>query len=81
MLVAWRDASGTARLTTEEIFANTVLAPMLRELHQLHPNIKIELDTARELRNLGAGETDVALRGTKSLPPAGVVGRRLCIDD
>ena len=32
-----RDVSGTVRLTTEEIFANTLLGPMLRELHDLHP--------------------------------------------
>ena len=76
-----RDVTGTVRLTTEEIFANTLLAPMLRELHRLHPDIKIELDTARELRDLGAGEADIALRSTKTTPPAGVVGRRLCIDD
>jgi DNA-binding transcriptional LysR family regulator len=76
-----RDATGTVRLTTEEIFANTLLAPMLRELHRLHPDIKIELDTARELRDLGGGEADIALRSTKTTPPAGVVGRRLCTDD
>ena len=76
-----RDVSGTVRLTTEEIFANTLLGPMLRELHDLHPEIIIELDTARELRDLGAGEADIALRSTKSPQPAGVVGRRLCIDD
>jgi len=76
-----RDVSGTVRLTTEDIFANTVLAPMLRELHLLHPEIKIDLDTARELRDLGAGEADIALRSTKSSQPAGVVGRRLCVDD
>src|SRR5687768_13136817 len=39
-----RDVSGTVRLTTQEIFAVTLLAPMLRELHDLHPEILIELD-------------------------------------
>lgn len=76
-----RDVSGTVRLTTEEIFAHTMLGPMLRELHELYPDIRIELDTARQLRDLGAGEADIALRSTKSPQPAGVVGRRLCIDD
>jgi DNA-binding transcriptional LysR family regulator len=76
-----RDLSGTVRLTTEEIFANTVLGPMLRELHELHPQIVIELDTARELRELGSGEADIALRSTSLAQPAGIVGRRLCIDD
>ncbi len=76
-----RDGSGKVRLTTEEIFANTLLGPMLRELHELHPDIVIELDTARELRDLGKGEADIALRSTGREQPAGTVGRRLCIDD
>jgi DNA-binding transcriptional LysR family regulator len=76
-----RDASGTVRMTTEEIFANTLLGPMLLELHDLHPGIVIDLDTARELRDLGSGEADIALRSTGRPQPAGVVGRRLCIDD
>ncbi len=76
-----RDLGGTVRLTTEEIFANTLLGPWLRELHDLHPEIRIELDTARNVRDLGAGEADIALRSTSQPAPAGVVGRRLCIDD
>ena len=76
-----RDLTGTVRLSTEEIFAVTLLSPMLRELHELHPDIRIELDTSHELRDLGGGEADIALRATGTEPPAGVVGRRLCIDD
>ncbi|WP_309660905.1 LysR family transcriptional regulator [Sphingomonas sp.] len=76
-----RDLTGTVRLSTEEIFAVTLLGPMLRDLHDLHPDIRIELDTSHELRDLGAGEADIALRATSTEPPAGVVGRRLCIDD
>ena len=76
-----RDSSGTVRITTQEIFANTLLAPMLRELHDRHPEILIELDTAQELLELGDGQADIALRSTAQEPPAGTVGRRLCIDD
>ena len=76
-----RDLGGTVRLTTEEIFANTLLGPWLRELHDLHPEIRIELDTVMTIRDLGAGEADIALRSTAQPAPAGVVGRRLCIDD
>ncbi len=68
-------------ITTQEIFANTLLAPMLRELHERHPEIVIEIDTAQELLELGEGEADIALRSTASDAPAGIVGRRLCIDD
>ena len=76
-----RQVGGIVRLTTEEIFANTLLGPMLRELHDRHPDIVIELDTAREIRDLGKGEADIALRSTGKEQPAGTVGRRLCIDD
>ncbi|MDQ3077392.1 MAG: LysR family transcriptional regulator [Pseudomonadota bacterium] len=76
-----RDLSGTVRLTTEDIFAQTLLGPMLRELHDLQPQILIDLDTAQAIRDLGAGEADIALRSTKLAQPAGIVGRRLCVDD
>lgn len=76
-----RDTSGVVRITTQEIFANTLLGPMLRELHELHPDIVIEIDTRQELLDLGEGEADIGLRSTASEQPAGVVGRSICIDD
>jgi DNA-binding transcriptional LysR family regulator len=76
-----RDSSGVVRITTQEIFANTLLGPILRELHELHPQIVIEIDTQQELLDLGAGEADVALRSTAGEAPAGLVGRSLCVDD
>jgi DNA-binding transcriptional LysR family regulator len=76
-----RDLSGIVRITTEEIFAVTLLAPLLRELHELHPEILIELDTAQTIRELGAGEADIALRSTTIEKGSGLVGRRLCVDD
>ena len=76
-----RDLSGIVRLTTQEIFANTLLGPMLKELHEQHPEIVIEVDTQQELLDLGDGQADIALRSTSQEQPAGVVGRRLCIDD
>ena len=76
-------SSGTVKITTEEVYAITVLAPLLRELHELHPDIVIELDTSQAVRDLGAGEADISLRSTKqdSQLSAGLVGRQLCIDD
>lgn len=77
-----RDLSGKVKLTTEEVYAITLLAPMLRELHERHPEILIELDTSQQVRDLGAGEADISLRSTKEeQQPAGLVGRQLCIDD
>ena len=77
-----RDFSGTVKLTTEEVYAITLLAPILRELHERYPEILIELDTCQAVRDLGAGEADISLRSVKSDDqPAGLVGRQLCIDD
>jgi DNA-binding transcriptional LysR family regulator len=69
------------RITTEEVFAVTLLTPWLRELHAEHPEIRIELDCTRELRDLGSGEADIALRSTSSAQPEGLVGRALQSDD
>lgn len=78
-----RDLSGTVRITTEEIYAITLLAPLLPQLHELHPDIVIDLDTSQVVRDLGAGEADVSLRSTKADPAlsAGLVGRKLGKDD
>jgi DNA-binding transcriptional LysR family regulator len=77
-----RQVSGSVKITTEEIYAITLLAPLLRELHEAYPDIVIELDTSQQVRDLGAGEADISLRSTKSeIQQAGLVGRQLCIDD
>lgn len=76
-----RDLSGTVRLTTQEIFAITLLSPMIKELHDKHPEILLEVDTQQDLLDLGEGQADIALRSTGQEASAGVVGRRICIDD
>jgi DNA-binding transcriptional LysR family regulator len=77
-----RDVSGTVKITTEEVYAITLLTPLLRELHDKHPEIRIDLDTSQTVRDLGAGEADISLRSTKGPgQAAGLVGRQLCIDD
>ena len=72
-----REASGTVRLTVLEIYAVTVLAPILRDLHEAHPAIHIELDTTDEPRDLASGGADIALRGSGSPKGGGLVGRRI----
>ena len=75
-----RDLNGSVRITTEEIYAMGVIAPLLRDLHDRHPEIRIELETGQDIRDLGSGEADIALRSSAAEQPAGVVGRRLCAD-
>ncbi len=75
-----REISGTVKLTTGEIYAVTLLAPILRDLHVAHPGIRIELDTSDEVRDLCAGAADIALRSTKQLSGDGLVARRIAWD-
>jgi DNA-binding transcriptional LysR family regulator len=76
-----RNLSGTVRITTEEIYAQVLLTPLLRELRDRHPDILIELDTSQDVVDLGSGAADIALRSSSAAQPAGLVGRQLCIDD
>jgi len=75
-----RDATGTVCLTLAEIYAVTLLPPILRDLHEAHPGIRITLDTSEELRDLAAGAADIALRSVDQPAGAGLVGRRLAGD-
>ena len=72
-----REASGVVRLTTEEIYAVTILGPILRDLSDAHPAIRIELDTTEDVRDLAGGAADVALRTVKEVSGGGLVGRRV----
>ncbi|WP_428680162.1 LysR family transcriptional regulator [Sphingopyxis sp.] len=72
-----RDAGGTVSLTTMEIFAVTILPPILRDLRAAHPGIHIHLDTSDEPRDLATGAADIALRSSKQPAGAGLVGRRI----
>lgn len=76
-----RELSGSVRITSEEIYAMALISPLLRDLHERHPEIVIELDTGQALLDLGKGEADIALRSTSKEQPAGIVGRALGVDD
>jgi DNA-binding transcriptional LysR family regulator len=75
-----REASGIVRLTTIEIYAVTVLPAVLRDLHEAHPDIRIELDTSEQQLDLASGAADIALRVSATMTGAGVVGRRIAFD-
>ncbi len=75
-----RAVSGTVRLTTEELYVITILAPILRDLHAAFPAIRIELDTTERVRDLAADEADIALRSSVSPTGGGLVGRRIADD-
>jgi DNA-binding transcriptional LysR family regulator len=72
-----RAGGGTVRLTAEESFIVGVLPPVLRSLRDSHPALVIELDASEDVRDLAAGQADIAIRITKKLDGAGLVGRRI----
>ncbi|MBX9882168.1 MAG: LysR family transcriptional regulator [Sphingomonas sp.] len=72
-----RVARGTVKLTTEEIVAVTLLVPVLGALHETHPGITVEIDTSDALRDLGAGDADIALRSCHRPEGNALVARRL----
>ena len=76
-----RSTAGTIRITSSEIYAVALLSPMLRNYHQLHPDVRIELDTSDSVRDLDAGAADIALRVASEPSGNGVVGRRLGTDE
>lgn len=76
-----REASGTVRLTSEDIFVIGLLALHIGPLRDRYPAIRIEFDSSPGLRDLAGGEADIALRSTSKDQPAGVVGRSICVDD
>ena len=75
-----REASGTVRLSAGTLLAITILPPLLRDLHEAHPGVRIELDTRDDLADLATGEADVALRVASRLEGAGLVGRKVAND-
>ncbi|MBX9797453.1 LysR family transcriptional regulator [Sphingomonas sp.] len=72
-----RETGGTVKLTTSELYAVTILVPILRDLTDRYPEISVELDTSDAIRDLAAGEADIALRSLERLEGAGLVGRRV----
>ena len=78
-----RETAGAVRLTALEIYAVTILPPILRDLRAAHPELTILLDTSERPRDLAAGEADVALRvshGGQLEEAPGLVGRRIADD-
>jgi DNA-binding transcriptional LysR family regulator len=75
----WRqdqELSGTVRITAPDSTGAFVVAPLIAELHQLHPNITIELNLDNRVFNMSKRDADIAIRPTTS-PPENLIGHRL----
>lgn len=76
-----RDATGTVCVSALELYTATILPPLMKDLRDAHPGLRIELDAAELPRDLVAGEADVALRAVRrSLMDGSLVGRRIAPD-
>jgi DNA-binding transcriptional LysR family regulator len=77
----WRqdqELSGTVRITAPDSTGAFVVAPLIAELHQLHPNITIELNLDNRVYNMSKRDADIAIRPTTS-PPENLIGHRLAL--
>lgn len=59
---------GPVRLTTTDTFAIQLLPPILTEFSRLHPEIKIEMNSANSHLDLGRMEADLTVRPALALP-------------
>lgn len=75
-----REISGTVRFTTNDVLANMLLTDLTMRLKQVHPGVRLEVDTSNLLRDLTKGEADVALRAAPAPTEAGLVGLRMVED-
>lgn len=62
LLKSDNDTSGIIRVDSATPFVLHVLAPLIKEFHQLYPNIEIELNTNDQIIDLLEHKTDVAFR-------------------
>lgn len=67
------------RVTTTNAFAHRWLVPRLAQWRRVHPELALEIIGTDALIDLGAGETDLAIRYQRH-PPAGLVWHELFRD-
>ena len=68
--------SGTLRITSTDTVLHALVAPALKDLRAVHPQLAYELHTGNELANLTRRDADIAVRATKR-PPQHLVGKHV----
>lgn len=73
-----RNLLGLIRVTTNDVLADCLLTPWLREFMQRFPVVQIETIVTNRRLDLSRGEADIALRAQTSVTEGdGIVARRL----
>lgn len=67
---------GKLCITASHGMVNTLLMPHLEEFRDLYPEIDLKLSLTTEIRDLGAREADIAIRGTGN-PPDHLIGKKI----
>ena len=68
--------SGVLRITSTDTVLHALVAPALKDLRAVHPQLAYELHTGNELANLTRRDADIAVRATKR-PPQHLVGKHV----
>lgn len=66
--------TGTVRITTTDSILHGLVAPALRDLARVHPQLNHELHSGNELVSLTRRDADIAVRVTRK-PPQHLVGK------
>lgn len=75
-----RSQTRTIRVTAEEPLASWIAIPAVSRFSAAHPHIKVEIDVSRDLRDLTAGEADIALRAGPEPTEPSLIRRKLADD-
>jgi DNA-binding transcriptional LysR family regulator len=65
------------RITTNDSFANLIVAPAIQAFQAEHPDVRVEIVVATRKLDLDRGEADIALRAAPEPDPGDLIARRL----
>ena len=74
---AARRATRRIRVTSEEFMTRTLLVPALRAFAEKYPDVQVEVDASMTVRDLQAGEADIAIRPGDPPDEPGLIRRKL----
>ena len=67
---------GTVTITASEVYSTYLLPPVLTELRQSHPGIRIEIVASNAIANLRRREADIAIRNGRPTDPD-LIGKQI----
>jgi hypothetical protein len=68
--------TGTVRVSTTDSLAIDFLIPAIARLHELHPDVRVQLDASTQILSLAKREADIAVRNTRPDNPD-LIARRI----